>query len=110
MIWARHLKLVTKLGIAALALVALAASGNAQDAYKGKFTLPFETHWGSVTLPAGDYSFRVQGATSRGTWSEPGATVRIEILPPFWGTWWFLSACGIFVLFSLWLAYRIRLR
>jgi hypothetical protein len=57
MIGARHLRLFTKLGIAALALVALAASGNAQDAYKGKFTLPFETHWGSVTLPAGDYTF-----------------------------------------------------
>jgi len=63
MIWARHSKLVTKLGIAALALVALAASGNAQDAYKGKFTLPFETQWGSVTLPAGDYTFALPTAT-----------------------------------------------
>jgi hypothetical protein len=57
MIWARHLKLVTKIGIAALALVALATSGNAQDALTGKFTLPFETHWGTATLPAGDYTF-----------------------------------------------------
>jgi hypothetical protein len=55
--WARHLKLVTKVGFAALALAALATSGNAQDALTGKFTLPFETHWGSVTLPAGDYTF-----------------------------------------------------
>ena len=30
MIWARHLKLFTKLGVAALALGALATSGNAQ--------------------------------------------------------------------------------
>jgi hypothetical protein len=55
--WARHLKLFTKLGAAALALGALATSGNAQNAYQGKFTLPFETHWGSATLPAGDYTF-----------------------------------------------------
>jgi hypothetical protein len=57
MIWARHLKLVTKLGIAALALAALATSGNARDALTGKFTLPSETHWGIATLPAGDYTF-----------------------------------------------------
>jgi hypothetical protein len=57
MIWARHLKLLTKFGVAALALGALATSGQAQNAYQGKFTLPFETHWGGVTLPAGDYTF-----------------------------------------------------
>jgi hypothetical protein len=55
--WARHLKLLTKVGVAALALGALATSGNAQYIYQGKFTLPFETHWGNATLPAGDYTF-----------------------------------------------------
>ena len=64
MIWARHLKLFTKLGVAALALGALAISGNAQNAYQGKFTLPFETHWGSATLPAGDYTFTMSFASS----------------------------------------------
>jgi hypothetical protein len=57
MIRARHLKLFKKAGAAALALGALAASGNAQDSLQGKFTLPFETHWASATLPAGDYTF-----------------------------------------------------
>jgi hypothetical protein len=57
MIWARNSKFFPKLCMAALALGSLAISGNAQDAYQGKFTLPFETHWGSATLPAGDYSF-----------------------------------------------------
>ncbi len=57
MIWARHLKLLAKLGVAALALGALATGGNAQNAYQGKFTLPTETHWGDATLPAGDYTF-----------------------------------------------------
>jgi len=61
MIWARHLKHFTKVvGVAALALGALATSGNAQNAYQGKFTLPFETHWGGATLPAGDYTFALQ--------------------------------------------------
>jgi hypothetical protein len=57
MIWTRNLKLFAKLAVAALALGALATSGNAQNAYQGKFTLPVETHWGTATLPAGDYSF-----------------------------------------------------
>ncbi len=64
MIWARHLKLITKVGVAALVLGALATSGNAQDVYQGKFTLPFETHWGSATLPAGDYTFVMSSASS----------------------------------------------
>ena len=42
-----------------------------------------------TTLPAAKYTFHVQGATSRGTWSEPGLELRIEILPPWWATWWF---------------------
>jgi len=64
MIWARHLKLIAKVGVAALALGALATNGNAQNIYQGKFTLPFETHWGSATLPAGDYTFAMSSASS----------------------------------------------
>ena len=62
MIWARRLKLLTKFGAAALALGALATNGNAQNIYRGKFTLPFQTHWGSATLPAGDYTFAMSSA------------------------------------------------
>ena len=63
MIWSRHLKLFTKLVVAVLALGALATCGHAQNAYEGKFTLPFEAHWGSVTLPAGDYTFALRSAS-----------------------------------------------
>src|SRR5580693_10065973 len=62
--WARHLKLFTKVGVAALALGALATSGNAQSAYQGKFTLPFETHWRNATLPAGDYTFTLASVSA----------------------------------------------
>lgn len=64
MTWTRNLKLFTKLGVAALALGALATTGNAQNAYQGKFTLPVEVHWGSATLPAGDYTFVLPSAGS----------------------------------------------
>ena len=42
----------------------MATVGNAQNADQGKFTLPFETHWGSATLPAGDYTFALPSASS----------------------------------------------
>lgn len=57
MIRARFLKILMKAGVAALLLAGLATAGNAQNVYQGKFTLPFETHWGGATLPAGDYTF-----------------------------------------------------
>jgi hypothetical protein len=57
MILARYLKLLTKLGVSALALGPLATARNGQNACEGKFTLTVETHWKGVTLPAGDYAF-----------------------------------------------------
>ncbi len=47
-----------------------------------------------TTLPVGVYTFRVQGATSRGIWSDPGAAVMVEILSPWWSTWWFRLLCA----------------
>jgi streptogramin lyase len=41
-----------------------------------------------TTLPIGMYTFHVQGATSRGAWSEPGLELAVEILPAWWNTWW----------------------
>ena len=35
---------------------AFAATANAQSNFTGRFTLPYEVHWGTVALPAGDYS------------------------------------------------------
>src|SRR5260370_42156892 len=51
-----------------------------------------------TTLPAGIYDFREQGATSRGPWSQPGAALRIEVLPPWWSTRWFRAAFAHLVL------------
>jgi hypothetical protein len=78
--WARHLKLFTKVGVAALVLGALATSGNAQNVYQGKFTLPFETHWGSATLPAGDYTLVMSSAISDYRLYIRGAQVNATIM------------------------------
>lgn len=63
-----------------------------------------------TTLPAGIYRFRVQGATSRGPWSDGSAGLRIEILPPWWSTLWFRVLCGAAFLALLWTLYQLRLR
>ncbi|MBV8549855.1 MAG: hypothetical protein JOY54_01045 [Acidobacteriaceae bacterium] len=63
-----------------------------------------------TTLPTGSYTFRVQCATSRGAWSEPGATLRIQILPPWWGTWWFRTVTALGAIGLIWMVYRFRLR
>jgi signal transduction histidine kinase/ligand-binding sensor domain-containing protein len=63
-----------------------------------------------TTLPAGSYIFRVQGASLRGPWGTPGTAVQIDILPPWWQTWWFRLACAVAVLLVLMSLYQWRLR
>ena len=41
---------------AMLACCALAGTAKADPTYTGKFTLPYEVHWGQAVLPAGDYT------------------------------------------------------
>src|SRR6266566_3184627 len=55
----RNLKFLNHIALVALTLCLSAAIGKAQNAYDGKFTLPFETHWGGAVLPAGDYTISI---------------------------------------------------
>ena len=82
MIWARNLKLITKAGVAALALGALATGGDARIALQGKFTLPFETRWGGATLPAGDYTFTLPSTGSPYTLYIRGEARNAIVLTP----------------------------
>jgi signal transduction histidine kinase/ligand-binding sensor domain-containing protein len=63
-----------------------------------------------TTLPPGTYTFRAQGATSNGPWSEPGVALRVDILPPWWGTSWFRALSAALFLAILWTAYQFRVR
>jgi len=63
-----------------------------------------------TTLPPGTYTFHLQGATSRGPWSEPGVKLEIEILPPMWKTAWFRTVSAALILIALYGLYRARLR
>ncbi|MEP7230337.1 MAG: two-component regulator propeller domain-containing protein [Ginsengibacter sp.] len=38
-------------------------------------------------VPPGKYTFRVKASNSDGVWAEK--TINIDIMPPWWSTWWF---------------------
>jgi signal transduction histidine kinase/ligand-binding sensor domain-containing protein len=61
-----------------------------------------------TALPSGTYTLRVEGATSHGHWNEPGASLRIQILPPWWSTWWFRAACVLLITLVIQQIYRFR--
>jgi signal transduction histidine kinase len=63
-----------------------------------------------TTLPAGTYVFHAQGALSRGRWSEPGASLEIEILPAWWNSWWFRMFYGTLLLLAAFAIYMQRVR
>jgi signal transduction histidine kinase len=52
--------------------------------------------------------FDVQGATSRGKWSEPGARLRIQILPAWYQAFWFRAGSVTVFLIFLWRIHRLR--
>ena len=66
----RSLKLAVAVGVGLLATcftANLAKAGDNAINYRGKFTLPFEAHWGNLVLPAGEYSFKVDDQTPTNT-------------------------------------------
>jgi signal transduction histidine kinase/ligand-binding sensor domain-containing protein len=42
-------------------------------------------------LPQGSYHFQVEACNEDGVWSAKPAALAIQVLPPFWRTWWFIS-------------------
>jgi signal transduction histidine kinase/streptogramin lyase len=49
-------------------------------------------------LPPDRYRFVVQACNEDGVWSETGASLAVVVLPPFWRTWWFMSAAAVALL------------
>jgi len=44
-----------------------------------------------TNLGGGVYRFRVKAANSDGVWNEAGLAFTVDIAPPFWLTWWFIT-------------------
>src|SRR5262249_17796560 len=80
----------------------------------------FDSQWNEVgsderrasytMLPAGTYTLHVQAARERGAWSDPGTSLRIDVLPPWWRTAGFRTAYVSLLLLAGLAAYYYRLR
>ena len=63
-----------------------------------------------TNLDPGEYTFKVKGSNNDGLWNEKGASLTIEILPPLWRTWWFLSLASILIIGIVGLIIYVRIK
>lgn len=61
-----------------------------------------------TALRFGSYTFRVQAFTDEGLNSANEIIQLIEILPPFWLTWWFISLIVVLSMLLLYMIYKLR--
>lgn len=57
-------------------------------------------------LKPGMHTLSVRGHNARGVWSE--RSIDLEIVPPFWMTWWFRAGLLISIVTAAFVAYRLR--
>lgn len=57
-----------------------------------------------TNLDPGHYVFRVSGSNNDGIWNETGISVAINVVPPFYKTWWFITGGLILILFGVYFA------
>jgi len=70
---------------AVFATCLIAAGANAQfgpAVFAGKFTLPYEVHWGGSVLSAGEYSIRMESVQHAAVVSSPDGKVNMFIRIP----------------------------
>ncbi len=104
-----------------LTLEFAALSFRAADRNRYRYRLEgFEQAWNDLrpgrrevtytNLRPGSYVFRVVAANGDGVWNEAGASLVLDVLPPWWGTWWFRSLAALALALALLSAHRLRLR
>jgi len=98
------------------------ASLNFTDREKKKYAFMlegFDKSWNyvnakrSVTytnLDPGVYTLKVKGLNNDGEWSDKVLSLRLEITPAWWMTWWFRALLILVILGSIFVFYRLRLR
>jgi len=63
-----------------------------------------------TNLDPGNYTFQVKAANNQGAWNDTATKLVIEILPPWYATWWFRALMLLLVLTLLTSAYRARVK
>jgi len=61
-----------------------------------------------TNLDPGEYVFHIIASNNDGVWNEKGRTLIVEILPPWWKTWWFrlISLLALFLIIVSWILFR----
>ncbi|OEU64949.1 MAG: histidine kinase [Desulfovibrio sp. S3730MH75] len=77
-------------------------NNNWLDANKGTATFTNFDH--------GSYLFRVKASNSDGIWNETGTSIKINITPPIWKTWWFKFALLILALLTVFVVIHFRVK
>ncbi len=63
-----------------------------------------------TNLDPGFYTFKVQGSNNDGRWNREGVSLEIEILPPYWATWWFRLIVGFLITLFIFGLFKLRIR
>ena len=61
----KNLSTVQLLALGLLVSFLWASVANAAPRYRGRFSLPYEVHWGQAVLPAGEYLLRFEDVQTR---------------------------------------------
>lgn len=62
-----------------------------------------------TNLSPGSYVFKVLGCNSGNIWCKNPSTLKICVLSPWWGTWWFRTFVTVLFVALLYALYRYRL-
>jgi len=63
-----------------------------------------------TNLAPGRYTLQVRGSGHNDGWTEQPLHIALEVLPAWYQTWWWRSGATLLALFSLYAAYRWRMR
>lgn len=61
-------------------------------------------------LPPGNYTLHIKGSNNDGIWNEEGISLKVIVKPPFYMTFWFIALMIAFILGTLLLIYKLRVR
>jgi signal transduction histidine kinase len=61
-------------------------------------------------MKAGKYAFKARASNHQNTLNDDGITIHLQLLPPFWESWWFLILCIILIILSIrwYITFRIQ--
>ena len=62
-----------------------------------------------MNVPPGSYTFHVRGSNNDGLWNLTGRSIRVEISPPYWETYWFRSLFLIAISTIVYMLIRYRI-